>query len=97
MQRSLTQSSLLPHQIDHINCHATSTAAGDDQEIKAIQGLFQNQTNKGKTSITANKGQIGHCFGAAGSIETIFMIQSMKNVLGYFIEEYCAVYLKFAE
>ena len=33
-----------------------------------------------KVSITANKSSIGHCFGAAGSIESIFTLLSIYNV-----------------
>ena len=67
MRRCLVQSGLSYKDIDHINCHAISTNVGD--EAKAIK----------KVSITANKSAIGHCFAAAGVIETIFTILAMEN------------------
>ena len=47
-----------------INCHATSTLAGDEIEARSIGSVFE----KHKPYVTANKGSIGHTFGAAGSI-----------------------------
>ena len=80
MQRCLIQSGLSPDMIDHINCHATSTPVGDEAEAKAISNFLQNDTNLfKKVSVTANKSAIGHCFGAAGAIETIFAILSIEN------------------
>ena len=39
-----------------MNCHATSTAAGDESEINSIKKLFKEDLNLLKNiSITANK------------------------------------------
>ena len=72
---------LEPKDVDHINTHATSTPAGDLCEAKAIARLLENDDKLlNKVSITANKSAFGHCFGAAGSVESIFTILSMINV-----------------
>lgn len=64
-----------------MNTHATSTPAGDLCEARAIARLLENKEELlKKVSVTANKSAIGHCFGAAGSIESIFSLLSMKNV-----------------
>jgi 3-oxoacyl-[acyl-carrier-protein] synthase II len=67
--------------VDHISCHATSTPAGDTAEATAISRLFSDdQRQIDRVSIAATKSQLGHTFGAAGAIESIFAILSLKNV-----------------
>ena len=63
-----------------MNCHATSTPVGDIAEAIAITKLLQNDRKlMDKISISATKSSIGHTFGAAGSIESIFCILSLLN------------------
>lgn len=63
--------------IRYVNAHATSTPMGDEIEYKAIKRMFQST---GKTIyVNSIKGSIGHCIGAAGSIETIATILSLKH------------------
>ena len=59
---------------DLINAHATSTPMGDYIEIDAI-----NRIGLGDIPITANKSQLGHAMGAAGSIESALSVLSIKN------------------
>lgn len=80
MNRCLAQSGISFQEIDHINCHATSTPVGDEAEAKAINEFLKNDEEIiKKVSITANKGAVGHCFAAAGAIETIFAVKSIEN------------------
>lgn len=80
MNRCLAQSGVSFKEIDHINCHATSTPVGDEAEAKAISEFLRNDEEIIKNvSVTANKGAIGHCFAAAGAIETIFAVKSIEN------------------
>jgi 3-oxoacyl-[acyl-carrier-protein] synthase II len=58
----------------HVNAHATSTPAGDGAEAKWIAALFGEQT-----VVAANKSMTGHLLGAAGAIEAIATILSVKN------------------
>lgn len=80
MRRCLMTSGLSFRDIDHINCHATSTNVGDEAEGRAIMKLLENDKEiLKKVSITANKSAIGHCFAAAGAIETIFAVMSIEK------------------
>jgi len=80
MRSALRQGRISSQELDHINTHATSTPAGDLCEARAIGRLLENNEELlGKVSITANKSAMGHCFGAAGSVESIFTVLSMYN------------------
>ena len=61
-----------------INAHATSTPLGDKAEITAVSKLLQNCPDV-KPYITSNKGNFGHLLGAAGSVESVLSILSLKN------------------
>lgn len=62
--------------IDYINAHGTSTKYNDLYETIAIKNVFGGKDNVPPVSST--KGQIGHCLGAAGTIEAAISILSMK-------------------
>lgn len=63
--------------IDYINAHGTSTPINDKNETAAIKELFGGADSCPPVSST--KGQIGHCLGAAGSMEAIISIMAMQK------------------
>ncbi len=63
--------------IDYINAHGTSTPANDKNETAAIKEAFGGKENC--PPVSSIKGQIGHCLGAAGAIEAVVTLMSMKN------------------
>ena len=63
--------------IDYINAHGTSTPANDKNETSAIKELFGGKENC--PPVSSIKGQIGHCLGAAGTIEAIASIMAMRD------------------
>ncbi|MGM0623030.1 MAG: beta-ketoacyl-ACP synthase II [Campylobacterota bacterium] len=63
--------------IDYINAHGTSTPANDKNETAAIKMLFGDKEQC--PPVSSIKGQIGHCLGAAGIIESVVSIMSLKN------------------
>ena len=50
---------------------------GREKSIKAIQEVFNNKINN--VSVSSTKSQTGHLLGAAGAIEAIFSILTIKN------------------
>jgi len=76
-RRALAKAGLQPTDIAHVNAHATSTPEGDKSELQAIKTIFGDHAPK--LSITANKSMIGHTLGAAGAIEAIITIQTMRE------------------
>ena len=65
------------NKIDYINTHGTSTPAGDEIEIKAVERLFGDHTKN--LCMSSTKSSIGHLLGAAGSVEAIFSIMAINT------------------
>ena len=68
------------HAIDefsYINAHGTSTPKGDEIELKAVERAFE--ANLDNISMSSTKSSIGHLLGAAGAVEAIFSILTIKN------------------
>ena len=76
-RRALEKAGLVPEEIDHVNAHATSTPEGDRAELQAIKTIFGSHAPR--VAVTANKSMLGHTLGAAGAIEAIVTIQSMRH------------------
>ncbi|MBL0721020.1 MAG: beta-ketoacyl-ACP synthase II [Sulfurovum sp.] len=63
--------------IDYINAHGTSTPANDKNETMAIKELFGKKEDC--PPISSIKGQIGHCLGAAGTIEAVVTLMAIRD------------------
>ena len=77
MQQALAEAGLSMAEIDYLNPHATSTPVGDLSEVKAIASLIGS--GKNNLHISATKSMTGHLLGAAGAIEAIICLMSMKE------------------
>jgi 3-oxoacyl-[acyl-carrier-protein] synthase II len=74
MQLALEEADLKPEDIDYINAHGTATVNNDLSEGRAIETLF------GKNQLfSSTKGYTGHTLAAAGVVECIYSILSIKN------------------
>ena len=74
IERALRMSGLVTDDIDLISAHGTATSYNDEMEAKAI-------ALSGLDTVPANslKGYYGHTLGAAGLIESIISVQSLKQ------------------
>jgi len=63
--------------VDYVNAHGTSTPVNDKNETAALKALFEG--NQECPPVTSTKGQIGHCLGAAGTLEAIIAIKAMDD------------------
>lgn len=77
MQNALRDAEVDTTSVDYINAHGTSTPAGDKAECAAIKGTFGDYAYKLATSST--KSMTGHLLGAAGGIEAVFSVLSIRD------------------
>ena len=77
MKAAVENSGIPLHKIDYVNAHGTSTPAGDEIEIKAVERLFGDHTKN--LCMSSTKSSIGHLLGAAGSVEAIFSIMAINT------------------
>ncbi len=72
---ALRDAGIKPADINYVNAHATSTGIGDISEMKGIESLFKGLP----VYISATKSMTGHLLGAAGAVESIISILSVKH------------------
>ena len=77
MQNALEDAGMQPQDIDYINVHGTSTPVGDISEVKAIKSLFGEHAYK--LNISSTKSMTGHLLGAAGALEAMATVMSVKE------------------
>lgn len=77
MRQAIDEAGMKVTDVDHINTHGTSTPIGDISEPKAILGLFGDHAFK--MAINSTKSMTGHLLGAAGAVEAIATILTIKN------------------
>jgi 3-oxoacyl-[acyl-carrier-protein] synthase II len=63
--------------VDYVNAHGTSTPINDKNETAALKELFGGKENC--PPVSSIKGQLGHCLGAAGSIEAVVSLMAMRD------------------
>ena len=77
MQLALNDAKISCNSIDYINAHGTSTPYNDKFETAAIRSTFKKYADT--ISISSTKSMTGHLLGAAGAVEAISCILSIKN------------------
>jgi 3-oxoacyl-[acyl-carrier-protein] synthase II len=77
MELALSSAGLEAPDICHVNAHGTSTPLNDAAEAEAMAKLF----GVPGPPVTSIKGVTGHSLGAAGAIETVAVVESMRRKL----------------
>ncbi|RBQ07644.1 beta-ketoacyl-ACP synthase II [Pedobacter miscanthi] len=75
MRSALKDANITADKIDYINAHATSTGLGDLSELNGINTVF----NGLPVIIGATKSMTGHLLGAAGAVESLISILSIRD------------------
>jgi len=75
---ALGDAGVAEEEIDYINAHATSTPVGDSSETQMLKYAL-GEENAYKTPVSGTKGATGHCLGAAGAVEAMFTILSIRD------------------
>jgi 3-oxoacyl-[acyl-carrier-protein] synthase II len=78
-RRAIEKAGVGVDEIDHVNAHATSTPEGDRAELQGLRTLLGGHA--ARVPVTANKSMLGHTLGAAGAIESMATIQSIRTGL----------------
>ena len=77
LELALNDAAISPTDIDYINAHGTATVLNDVSETKAIKAALGEHSKK--VPISSNKSMIGHLLGAAGVVEAIFTVLTMRD------------------
>ena len=77
MQLAMKDAEVNSADIDYINAHGTSTPAGDIIESNAVKNCLGDHAYR--VAISSTKSMIGHLLGAAGGVEAIFSILSIRD------------------
>jgi 3-oxoacyl-[acyl-carrier-protein] synthase II len=77
MENCLRDARIDLKEVDTINMHGTSTPLGDVAETNALYKVFGNHLYS--MNINSTKSMTGHLLGAAGAVEAISSILSIKN------------------
>jgi len=77
LKLALSDAGISPGDVDYINAHGTSTTLNDACETKAIKAALGEHSKK--VAVSSNKSMIGHLLGAAGGVEAIFTVLTIRD------------------
>lgn len=79
MRWALQDARITPDQVSYINAHGTSTEANDAGETRAIKQVFGDRAYD--IPISSTKSMMGHAMGAAGALEAVVCVQTIRHGL----------------
>ena len=74
---ALNDADILPDELDYVNAHGTSTILNDLAETKAIKAALREHSKK--VPVSSNKSMVGHLLAAAGAVEAIFTVLTIRD------------------
>jgi 3-oxoacyl-[acyl-carrier-protein] synthase II len=79
MRKALADAGLEPGAVDYINAHGTGTPENDKMEWIGVSAVFGERA--GSIPMSSNKSMIGHSLTAAGTVEAIFTVLTIRKGL----------------
>jgi 3-oxoacyl-[acyl-carrier-protein] synthase II len=77
LKLALSDAAISPTDVEYINAHGTATVINDVSETKAIKAALGEHSKK--VPISSNKSMLGHLLGAAGGVEAIFTVLTIRD------------------
>lgn len=77
MNHAMRDARINVEDVDYINAHGTSTPAGDIGETRAMKAALGEHAYQ--VAVSSTKSMIGHLLGAAGGIEAVLTVLSIKH------------------
>lgn len=77
VSNAIADAGLTPDDIDYINAHGTGTPENDKMEYVGVAAVFGDRVKE--VPISSNKSMIGHTLSAAGAVEAIFSLLTLKH------------------
>ena len=78
LRMAFADAGIAPEDVGYVNAHGTSTPAGDAGETRVLK-LALGEENASRTPVSSTKGATGHTLGAAGAVEAVFTILTLRD------------------
>jgi 3-oxoacyl-[acyl-carrier-protein] synthase II len=77
IRNALADAGLTPDDIDYINPHGTGTPENDKMEALGVTTVFGERASN--IPMSSNKSMIGHTLSAAGAVEAVFSLLTLRS------------------
>ncbi len=77
IELALADAGVRPEDVDYVNAHGTSTPLNDRSETEALKAALGEEAHR--IPISSTKSTIGHLLGAAGAVEAVATVESLRR------------------
>ena len=77
VRAALSDAGMSEDRIDYVNAHGTSTPENDKMEHLSLSNVFGPRLKS--VPVSSNKSMIGHTLSAAGAVEAVFSLMTMRE------------------
>lgn len=77
IRNALDDAGVTPADVQYVNAHGTSTPENDKMEYVGLAAVFGDHL--AKVAVSSNKSMIGHTLSAAGAIEAVFTLMTIRH------------------
>jgi 3-oxoacyl-[acyl-carrier-protein] synthase II len=77
IRNAIADAGIAPTEIGYVNAHGTSTPENDKMEYMSLQAVLGDHL--AATPVSSNKSMIGHTLSAAGAIEAVLSLNTMRT------------------